>query len=105
MQNRLRFNWSVVTNGHGPVGFARADGFGGLGDSRCSADTLIGNAGVGAFETVADSNVAEDIVRQVPKQPHGIDRAVELAPESLEVAARGRHEREKVIVTSISAPA
>jgi hypothetical protein len=79
VQDGLRLDGGVVTDGRGPVGFARAKGGGRFGDGHRSAHTLVGQTGVGALETVANADVAGNVVRKMLEQPHRVHRGAELA--------------------------
>jgi hypothetical protein len=94
-----------MANGGRLVRFTCDDGSGSLGDGQGAPDTLIGDTSVGAFETVTDADVTENIIGQVFEQPHRIHQRGELTSERLEVSTGCAHEREKLVTALVIATA
>src|SRR5262245_21706534 len=97
MQDGLGLDERVMTGSDGTVGFTGPDYHSGFDDGHCAADTLIGDAGVGALEAVADADVTKDVVGKTCEQPHGIDPRLNLAAESLHFAFGSGEHRKKIV--------
>src|SRR5437870_3930716 len=54
---------------------------------------------------MAYAHMAEDVIREVAEQPHGIDGIAEFPPEDFQLSRRGGHRREKVVIALVSAAA
>ena len=102
VENRFRFDGRIVADGHGAIRFARANGGRSFSDSQNSADALVRDASVRAFEIVTDADVAQDVVGKILQQPHRVHHRAELAPKRLQVAGRRCERREEIVITSVN---
>jgi len=79
------------------------DGHGGFGYGHCTANTLIGDTGIGALEAVANADVAKDAVGKTRKEPHGVDPGLHFAAKRLHVSIRGAERGKKIVTILVSA--
>src|SRR4029453_12569773 len=83
MQDGLWFERGVVANRSGAIRFARSDGACRLSNGQSATDALVRDATVRTLETVTDTDVAHDIVREIFEQPHRVHCVDEFASECL----------------------
>src|SRR5437867_9011814 len=62
MEKGFRLDRGVVPNGHHAIGFSGTNGGGGFGEGNDSADALVGDTAIGAFESMANPDVAKDVI-------------------------------------------
>ena len=74
VKNGFRLERRIVAHRHRAIRFARANRRCRFGHGQDPADALVGDAGVRAFEIVADADVAKHVVRQIAQQPHRVHR-------------------------------
>ena len=100
VEHCLRLDGSVVPHRDGAVSLGVTQGFVGFDDGKHATDAVIGNAGVGSLEPIANADVAKHVVRQRSQQPHGIDRIGQFAAEGLQILIGGGEQR-KVVVLAV----
>ena len=101
IEHHLGLDWRVVPHRDRAVGFARAERGSRLDHRLRASAAVVGDAGVGPFEHVTDSDVTQHVVGQRAQQPHRVDRIGELAAEGVEFAMRLGHQREEVVLVLV----
>ena len=74
-----------------------------LSNGQRAADTVIGDATVGALEIVANTHMAKHVVRKISQQPHRVNRIAEFLAKNLEFPGRNAHCREEIVIVLVIA--